>query len=96
MKLVIEVKDSKAEFLLELLRSLPFVKSSTISNEKDEVLDSVRKAVEEMKLVKAGQLKPDPMNLCCVQIFRNCWRTLPKNPAKEQLWAKAALRCACA
>ncbi|HQV38639.1 MAG: hypothetical protein IPO60_17160 [Flavobacteriales bacterium] len=61
MKLVIEVKDSKAEFLLELLRSLPFVKSSTISNEKDEVLDSVRKAVEEMKLVKAGKLKGRPV-----------------------------------
>ncbi|MBK6409661.1 MAG: hypothetical protein IPF78_08175 [Flavobacteriales bacterium] len=61
MKLVIEVNDSKAEFLLELLRSLPFVKSSTISNEKDEVLDSVRKAVEEMKLVKAGKLKGRPV-----------------------------------
>ena len=61
MKLVIEVKDSKAEFLLGLLRSLPFVKSSTISNEKDEVLDSVRKAVEEMKLVKAGKLKGRPV-----------------------------------
>ena len=61
MKLVIEVKDSKAEFLLELLRSLPFVKSSTISNEKDEVRDSVREAVEQMKLVKAGKLKGRPV-----------------------------------
>ena len=37
------------------------MKSSTISNEKDEVLDSVRKAVEEMKLVKAGKLKGRPV-----------------------------------
>jgi hypothetical protein len=56
-KLVIEVKDSKAEFLMELLRSLSFVKSAAISGEKDAVLESVRTAVEEMKLVKAGKLK---------------------------------------
>ena len=61
MKLVIDVKDSKVEFLLELLRSLPFVKSTTIRNEKDEVLESVRTAVEEMKQVKAGKLKGRPV-----------------------------------
>lgn len=61
MKLVIDVKDNKVEFLLELLRSLPFVKSTAIRNEKDEVLDSVRAAVEEMKLVKAGKLKGRPV-----------------------------------
>lgn len=61
MKLVIEVKDSKVEFLLELLRSLPFVKSTAIRNEKDEVVESVRTAVEEMKQVKAGKLKGRPV-----------------------------------
>jgi len=61
MKLVIDVKDNKVEFLLELLRSLPFVKSTAIRSEKDEVLDSVRAAVEEMKLVKDGKLKGRPV-----------------------------------
>lgn len=61
MKLVIEVKDNKAEFLMELLRSLSFVKSAAISGEKDAVLESVRTAVEEMKLVKAGKLKGRPV-----------------------------------
>jgi hypothetical protein len=61
MKLVIEVKDSKAEFLMELLRSLSFVKSAAISSEKEAVLESVRTAVEEMKLVKAGKLKGRPV-----------------------------------
>ncbi|MBK9598540.1 MAG: hypothetical protein IPO60_09530 [Flavobacteriales bacterium] len=42
---------------MELLRSLPFVKSSEVSNEKNEARDSVREAVEQMKLVKAGKLK---------------------------------------
>jgi hypothetical protein len=61
MKLVIEVKDNKAEFLMELLRSLSFVKSAAISSEKEAVLESVRTAVEEMKLVKAGKLKGRPV-----------------------------------
>lgn len=61
MKLVIDVKDSKVEFLLELLRSLPFVKSTTIRNEHDEVVESVRTAVEQLKQVKAGKLKGRPV-----------------------------------
>ena len=61
MKLIIEVKDSKAEFLLELLRSLSFVKAQPVMNEKQEALDSVRAAVKEMKQVKAGKLKGRPV-----------------------------------
>jgi hypothetical protein len=57
MKIVVEVKDSKVEFLLELLRSLPFVKNTTVQDEKAAVLESVRTAVEQMKEVKAGKLK---------------------------------------
>lgn len=61
MKLIIEVKDSKAEFLLELLRSLSFVKAQPFPDEKQEALDSVRAAVKEMKQVKAGKLKGRPV-----------------------------------
>lgn len=61
MKLVVEVKDSKAELLLEFLRTLTYVKVKRQRTDKpttkEEVLDSVREAVEEMKLVKAGKLK---------------------------------------
>lgn len=57
MKLVVEVKDSKSDFLLELLASLPFVKARRISPEKAEIIESVRNAVEEMKRVRTGKLK---------------------------------------
>jgi hypothetical protein len=61
MKLVVEVKDSKAELLLEFLRTLTYVKVKRQQAEKptakEEVLEHVREAVEEMKLVKAGKLK---------------------------------------
>lgn len=62
MKLIVEVKESKAKFLLELLRSLSFVKARPITDEKQEALDSVRAAVEEMKQVKAGKLKGRPVS----------------------------------
>lgn len=61
MKIVVEVKESKAEFLLELLRNLPFVKSAAVNNEKEDVLGSVRTAVEQMKQVKAGKIKGRPV-----------------------------------
>ena len=61
MKLIVEVKDSKAEFLLELLRSLSFVKGRLVADAKQEILNSVRAAVDEMKQVKAGRLKGRPV-----------------------------------
>ncbi len=61
MKFIVEVKDSKAEFLLELLRSLSFVKARPMTDDKEEALDSVRAAVKEMKQVKAGKLKGRPV-----------------------------------
>ena len=61
MKFIVEVKDSKAEFLLELLRSLSFVKARPVTDDKEKALDSVRAAVKEMKQVKAGKLKGRPV-----------------------------------
>lgn len=61
MKLVVEVKESKAKFLLELLRSLPFVKTTAVQDEKGSVLESVRTAVDQMKQVKVGKLKGRPV-----------------------------------
>ena len=57
MKILLEIKDNKAEFVLELLRSLSFVKAETLTPHKAEVLKGLKEAVEEMKLIKAGKLK---------------------------------------
>lgn len=57
MKLLLDIKDSKAAFFMELLKSFHFVKAKTITPHKAEVLEGVRQAVEEMKLIKAGKLK---------------------------------------
>jgi hypothetical protein len=64
MKLVIDVKDSKAKLLLEFLQTLTYVKVERVPtdngdgpDEKAAILANVQEAVNEMKLVKAGKLK---------------------------------------
>ncbi len=57
MKILLDIKDSKAPFVMELLQNLSFVKTKTLSPYKAKVLEDVKEAVEEMKLVKTGKLK---------------------------------------
>lgn len=57
MKVLLDIKDNKAEFMMELLRSLPFVKAKPLTPYKAEVLESIKDAVEEIKLIKAVKRK---------------------------------------
>ena len=57
MKLILEIKDSKAEFVLELLNSLSFVKAKPITDEKAQLLEEIKEAVENLNMVKKGKLK---------------------------------------
>lgn len=57
MKLILDIKDSKANFVMELLKNFSFVKTQPLTPYKEEVFGSVKQAIEEMKLVKAGKLK---------------------------------------
>lgn len=57
MKLLLEIKDDKAEFFLELLRNLPFVKAQSVLSEKQQLSAELLEAVENLKLVRKGKLK---------------------------------------
>ena len=57
MKVLLEIKDSKAQFVLELLKNLPFVKAKNLTPYKAKILEDVKEAVEEMNLIKAGKLE---------------------------------------
>ena len=57
MKILLDVKDSKADFFIELLDSFSFVKVQPLTSHKAKVLSDVKEAVEEMKLIKDGKLK---------------------------------------
>ncbi|MDQ6763523.1 MAG: hypothetical protein M3015_12965 [Bacteroidota bacterium] len=57
MKVLLDIKDSKASFVMELLQSLSFVKARPLSTHRAKVLEDVKEAVEEMKLINEGKLK---------------------------------------
>lgn len=54
---MLDIKDAKAAFVMELLQSLSFVKAKPLSPFKAKVLEDVKEVVEEMKLIKKGKLK---------------------------------------
>jgi DNA-binding protein H-NS len=60
MKILLDIKDNKALHLLEVLRSLPYVKATQISNEKAEVIEKVKVAIEELNQIKNGKIKGIP------------------------------------
>lgn len=60
MKVLLDIKDNKAKHLLEVLKGLSYVKAKTISEEKALLMEEIKDAVEELKLVRQGKLKGIP------------------------------------
>lgn len=60
MKVLLDIKDDKALHLLEVLKSLPYVKTKQLTNEKAQLMSDIREAVEEIKLIRQGKLKGIP------------------------------------
>jgi hypothetical protein len=57
MKIILDIKDNKVDFIMELLGNLSFVKTETISQSKAQFLNELNKSVEEVKLAKQGKIK---------------------------------------
>jgi polyhydroxyalkanoate synthesis regulator phasin len=57
MKVLIDIKENKVDFVMELLNSLSFVKAKTISPQKAQLIEEIKEAVENLNLVKHGKLK---------------------------------------
>lgn len=55
MKVLLDIKDNKASFMMELLKSFPFVKAKPISTTKAQLIEELKEAVEEMKSIKTGK-----------------------------------------
>ena len=60
MKVLLEIKENKASFVMELLSNFKFVEAEPISSEKAELIGEIKEAVENLKLVKEGKLKARP------------------------------------
>jgi len=57
MKVLLDVKDNKAEFIMQLLKSFNFVKAKTITPAKALLIEEMKEAVEELKQVRSGKKK---------------------------------------
>ena len=57
MKVLLDIKEDRAQFVLGLLRRLPYVKVKPFTPFQFEVLDSTRTALEELQLIKEGKLE---------------------------------------
>ena len=57
MKVLLDIKDNKALHLLAVLKSLPYVKTKQLSDEKAHLMSDIQEAVQEFKLIRKGKLK---------------------------------------
>jgi polyhydroxyalkanoate synthesis regulator phasin len=60
MKVLLDIKESKVLFLMELLNNFSFVKVQPITDEKALLLQEIREAVDTINLVKKGKLSARP------------------------------------
>ena len=60
MRVVLDIKESKAMFIMELLRNFSFVKVHPITNEKALLLQEIKEAVDTVNLIKAGKSSARP------------------------------------
>ncbi|MCE2896014.1 MAG: hypothetical protein LW721_16400 [Flammeovirgaceae bacterium] len=58
MKVLLDIKDSKANFILEILSGFPsYVKAKPISPAKESLLEDLKVAASEVRLHKQGKIK---------------------------------------
>ena len=61
MQLLVDIQDHKADFVLELLNNLKFVKTKQISQAKYEFMSDLATAVQEVNEIKSGKSAGKPI-----------------------------------
>lgn len=61
MKVLVDVKDSKADFFMELMKNFSYVKAKKITPEKTLLIEEIKEAVEYVNLIKQGKFKGRPI-----------------------------------
>jgi len=61
MKVILDIPENKAAFVMELFNNMTFIKIKTISAERAHLLEEVKEAVDNLNLVKKGFLKAKPV-----------------------------------
>jgi hypothetical protein len=57
MKLLLDIKDDKAPFIVEMLKNFKYVKTKRLTSYKANVLEGLKEGLDEMHLIKQGKLE---------------------------------------
>ena len=57
MKILLEIPDNKAVSILDVLKSISYVKAKPLTEVKAQLLSEMKDAVDEIKLIKTGKKK---------------------------------------
>ncbi len=57
MKILLEIKDDKAAFFMEVLKNFSFVKAQSLTPAHALFLQELKESVEEVNLAKSGKLQ---------------------------------------
>lgn len=60
MKVLLDIKDNRASFFLELLKDFSYVKAKPLTESDGMFLNELKEAIEEVKQIKAGKIKGRP------------------------------------
>ncbi|HXH98828.1 MAG TPA: hypothetical protein VNI52_01060 [Sphingobacteriaceae bacterium] len=60
MKVLLDIKDNRASFFLELLKDFSYVKAKPLTESNVVFLNELKDAVEEVKQIKEGKIKGRP------------------------------------
>ena len=60
MKVLLDIKDEKAPFVMEVLKNFKFVKAEPLT-EKEEIIEDIKQGVKEVNQIRAGKLKGIPI-----------------------------------
>ena len=57
MRVLLDIKDAQALHLMEVLKSLPYVKTTTLTDAKAQLLEELKESVDTLNQVKKGKVK---------------------------------------
>jgi hypothetical protein len=57
MKILLEIPDNRAVSILDVLKSISYVKAKPLTEVKAQLLSEMKDAVDEIKLIKTGKKK---------------------------------------
>jgi hypothetical protein len=57
MKVLLDIPDNKASSLMDVLKSISYVKATPLTDSKALLMEELREGVEEMKLIRTGKKK---------------------------------------